>query len=419
VRWSAIPALATLLLLACTGEKPASVLLVTIDTLRADHLPCYGYESDTAPRVCALAEEGTLFERAISQSSWTLPAHASMMTGLYPSEHRAQNFTSSIDPGAPMLAEILHGRGFATGAFVSTVFVAKYGFRRGFDAFQHFRTLTSDPVAAPLTDRALEWLAAVEEPFFLWVHYYDPHHEHRMHPETGFSYSEGIEDAELSYKWWNVHPLPNAWRAFERNRRTHLSLYDGEIRYVDSHIGRLFDALRDADRYDDTIIVVTSDHGEAFGEHQLVGHDNVLYSELIRVPLILRVPGRAPAREAALVETKDLMPTILDLLEIPRPARARGSLLEGERGFAFSEVHNRNSEKRASVNHEGWKLIYTFDREEFELYDLERDPGETRNLAAAHPEVLARLKDALFARMGVVVLDEEMLEELKSFGYIE
>lgn len=402
-----------------------NVLLITLDTVRADHLQCYGYERNTAPRMCSLAKQGILFEKAMTQSSWTLPAHASIMTGVYPHEHGAENFEVSIDDNLPMLAEILKNNNYSTSAFVSVEFVSeKYGFDKGFDVFDSTSIKKEDLVlmgsfAKDLTQSAMHWLEQNDQKFFMWIHYFDPHNAFLYHNTSGFAYPKAINYTLRwrEFEWdWNVVPCPFC-DYFEENEEQYISLYDGEIFFVDSYVGKLLDYLKQEGLFDNTIIIITSDHGESFNNHDLVGHDNFLYADLIHVPLIMFVPNTQPYRDDKLTETKDILPTVLDLLNISKPARVGDGFFIGNLTYAFSEVHNRNENRRIAVNHEDWKLIYTLNDRYFELYDLEDDPDELNNLAESKPEMVKKLREPLFRTMRVVDLDEETLKQLKSLGY--
>lgn len=391
-----------------------------MDTVRADHLPCYGYQIPTASNVCALADQGVLFTNAISQSSWTLPAHASMLTGLYPHQHRGETRYTRVDDDARRLAGILKREGYATGAIVSARVVgANHGLERGFSYFDSslIQKGIHTRFAADISDKAIAWLDQQDDPFFLWLHYYDPHHVF-LHHANGFPYTvPDIENLELDYTGWNRSPS-KILKYVRQHSKAFLSLYDGEIYFTDLQIGRLFEHLRRSGRYDRTLVVVTSDHGESFGEHRLVGHDNVLYQELIRVPLIIRAPGQEGPRVIdTLQETRNIFHTVLSVLGVESESGPGHNLLTDTREYAYSEVHNKNSVKRVAVNHENWKLVYAFDAT-VELYDLSQDPAEKSNVAEENPQIVRGLMERLSEDMGVVVMDEEALEQLRALGYV-
>ena len=397
-----------------------NVLLITMDAVRADHLPCYGYAADTAPNVCGLAKEGTLFTNALSQSAWTLAAHASILTGVYPHEHRAENGSTPIHDEGPRLARILSRNRYATGAIVSARFVtAKYGFKRGFQYFDASpdKRGNDNSYAREIADKAVSWLDEQPDPFFLWLHFYDPHHAF-LHHDSGFTYAfEGIDKVALDYAGWGDHPS-RLLDYVRENEETFVSLYDGEIYYTDQQIGRLLEHLRRTDRLDRTMVIVTSDHGEAFGDHEHVGHGKLLYQELIRVPLIVRIPGFQEGRVVdSAQETKDIFHTVLSLVGIDAQAGSGYSLLSDSKPYVYSEVSHRIPQKRVAVVHEHWKLIYTFDGT-VELYDLSNDPTERLNVAEENAGTVKGLLERMSEEMNVVVMDNETLEDLRSLGYI-
>jgi arylsulfatase A-like enzyme len=401
----------------CAG---CNVLLITLDTVRADHLPCYGYGIDTAPNLCGLAEEGALFTNAISQSAWTLAAHASILTGLYPFQHGAENGSTPIEDDAPRLARIMRRNHYTTGAIVSSRFVnASYGFKRGFQYFDDSpdQRGNDNTYARKVTDKALSWLDEQSDPFFLWLHFFDPHHAY-LHHDSGFDYVfEPAGGFAVDYTGWNQHPSP-LLDFVRENRETLVSLYDGEIYHTDQQIGRLLQHLRQTDRFDRTMVIVTSDHGEAFGDHDHVGHGKLLYQELIRVPLIVRIPGYSERRVVdGFQETKDIFHTVLSVLGIDAQAGSGFNLLSDSRSYIYSEVNHKIPDKRVAVIHENWKMNYTFDGT-VELFDLSEDPKEQINVAEENTEIVRNLLERMSEDMNVVVMDEEALEDLRSLGYI-
>ena len=252
---------------ALDPERP-SLLLVSIDTLRADHVGVYGAVDARTPVIDRLAAEGTRFTTAIASAPLTLPSHASILTGLYPPHHGVRyNGISRLLPSFDTLTERLRDAGYATGAVVgSAVLAGKYGLDQGFDHYDDDTRSRGDPAERPaseVTDGALAWLEHAERPFFLWVHYYDPHERY-------------------------APPAPFADRFAGRP-------YDGEVAYVDAELGRLFDSLAARGELDEALIVVTSDHGESLGEHAELTHSYSLYDAVLAVPLVFRGPGVPPA----------------------------------------------------------------------------------------------------------------------------
>lgn len=307
-------------LAACGSERSPNIVLVSIDTLRQDHVSAYGYSRPTTPTIDRLAAEGALFENAYSTSSWTLPAHMSAFTGLLPSSHQVEDDNDRLGESTLTLTQFLRRRGYATAGVASHVYLAGgYGFDRGFDTYE----VGVDQTADAVTDRALAWLAERRDlPFLLFVHYFDPHWDYRPPAEFARRFDSGYEgnrygslDFLLSWSDPRV-AMPAAIR--ERI----VGLYDGEIAYADHHLGRLVDALRRDRLLDSTIVVVFSDHGEEIKDHGSFGHGGSLYVETTRVPLVVRYPLRVRAglRLRALASIADLPASLASLagLGVPR-----------------------------------------------------------------------------------------------------
>jgi len=325
------------------GKAPArarNVLVIVVDTLRADHLSAYGYGRPTSPNLEKLAREGVLFENAISPSSWTLPAHASMLTGLYPHDHQAVGDASDLGTNYPTLAEAMKGLSYRTAAFSANtaLFSRQRGFGRGFlhfeDNFQRWgsyfvetfyggkiasrlcqfhllRDLPGRLTAEDINRHALRWIDSDSRPFFVFLNYYDAHDPY-LPPEPYVHYYTKAKDPG---RWYTSH-----WESFENlspvELQAAMDAYDGAINYVDTEIGSLLEALAERGLSDNTLVIITSDHGEGFSEHGLMNHGNSLYRELIDVPLIMRAPGSIPAgrRIADPVSLTALPSTILDVL---------------------------------------------------------------------------------------------------------
>ena len=308
---SAVPAFVLLgCLVACRGPSPEvapraeSLLLVTVDTLRPDRLGHSGHPRPTSPVIDRLARRGVVFENAYSAAGWTLPSVATLLTGLPPHEHGATEVGRALRPGLPTLATALAARGFATAAFVSHVLLEPAsGLDRGFDLYDDTVLDVGHPhavaTAEALTDRAIAALRELPTPFFLWVHYFDPHFDYLPHAET----------ADFG------------------GRR--IDRYDGEIRHVDRHLGRLLDALDARDLTSSTAVVFTADHGEEFGEHGGRFHFT-LHQEVVRVPLIVAAPGLEPGRRSEAVGGVDVAGLALHLLGVEAlPGAADRDLLGG------------------------------------------------------------------------------------------
>lgn len=413
-----------LLVAGCGGKDDGSavegklagqnLLLITLDTTRADRIGAYGYKPAKTPTLDALAASGTLFEQAYAQAPLTLPSHCSMMTGRYPREHGVRdNGRNALGKSLPTLAETFKKNGYATGAFVASfVLDSRFGIDRGFDIFRDemdqvsFRTqpLEWQQPASVVADRALEWLPSMKDkPFFAWVHFYDAHEAYA--PPEPFS---------------GPDVLP----------------YDGELAYIDSQVKRLTDWVQAAGLAGKTLIVVVGDHGEAFGEHEENGHSDFVYDENLHVPLWFSHPTAIPKqrRIPALVEILDMYPTLLRLFgwEAPEglmsrsltPAFVDGKLADAEiyaeSMFVYYSFHW--AEQRSLLTRD-WKYISSTKPE---LYHRADDPNERDNLAAKDSRTAEKLRKKLRERWESMVpgqaadaeLDPETLRKLRSLGYM-
>jgi arylsulfatase A-like enzyme/Flp pilus assembly protein TadD len=403
---------------AAPVPKP-NVIVITVDTLRADHVGAYGYARARTPNIDALAASGVRFEKAYTPVPITLPSHACLMTGTYPMRNGMHDFSGNrLDPAMPTLASVLKAQGYATGAVLgAAVLDRRFGLHQGFDFYyDHFdfnRMLETnlDAMERPgnlVMDQALAWLRKNSaRRLFLWVHLYDPHHPYSPPPPY---------DAQ-----------------FKDNP------YDGEIAFADAQIGRLLRYLKLGGLLSNTLIVFASDHGEGLGEHAEKTHGFFIYNSTLHVPLVMKLPASAAvARKqvADAVSLVDVMPTVLDALRIPPPAQVQGrSLLpllqaKGEAGeshlYAESylpRLHFNWSELRG-LQAGNYRLI---DGPKPELYDLAKDPGELQNLFEQKPAVAGELRAQL---AGVVQkysagtetaqktsLDPAMAERLQALGY--
>jgi choline-sulfatase len=424
------------LLTACSRAKESgstsahpstpNILLITVDTLRADHLGCYGYSAARTPNIDRLATEGVRVERAIAPTPLTLPSHTSILTGLEPPAHGVRdNGTYRVPEAAETLAEHLKGKGYQTQAFVSAeVLHSRYNLDQGFDGYDDelwgegevSDFLYRERAGQHTMDRALEWLAtrssrpAGDAPFFIWLHLFDPH----------VPYDPPDADAKLSP-----------------------TLYDGEIASVDRQVGRLLAALEKEKVLDETILAFTSDHGESLGEHQEASHSIFIYESTIRVPLIFRYPRKLPAGRihTGAARSVDIMPTLLALAD-ERPNATQGTdLSQALAGASPAQPVAQYSESfhpkfafgmapLQGVRVNGWTYIRA---PRPELYNREEDPTEQRNLLEVGTSDAARAQatklDSLVAtivedskRFDLVAeaqpLDAETLKMLQALGYM-
>ncbi len=443
----------------CGSPTPPNVLLIVVDTLRFDHVGCYGHVRDTSPAVDRLAAEGVRFERAYVTAPWTKPSVASMITGLYPSAHRANQLESIASESLLTLAEILRDRGYATGGVVSAqLLTAKRGFAQGFEIYREGNARGVKHVSTPgVTRKAADLLdrfAAGERPFFLFAHYFDPHYTYTDHSGIDFARAGAgrlTGDETVQELRSLLADLSQEELGFLRD------LYDEEIRFTDRGVEELLSHARELGLESNTLIVLTSDHGEEFRERGWLGHTRSLYEELIRVPWIVRLPGGLgrlggsgrSARGRILREPVSLVsltPTILELIGIdPTGFWFQGQSLAGlilgqtdsAPGVIFAEVDYRPGDRELPIKRthkkailiDRFKLIRDDETGTVEVYDLEADPGERENLAPTRPELVDRLLPVLRSALeraaegavegGVRKLSEEEVERLRSLGYLE
>ena len=401
-------ALIALLVASCSSEeRRPNVLLISIDTLRPDHLGSYGYERNTSPRIDQLAREGVLFENHISSSSWTLPAHAALFTGMADSVHGCVSATeTSLAPGFDTLAERFQSAGWATGGFFSGPYLhPAFGLGQGFDAYTDCMSyaqtiegrereewaMSEDVMRAShrdVTNPAVykathDWIeGAKDRPFFAFVHLWDVHFDF-IPPapyDTLFDpdYEGDITGDNFFFDERINSDLP------ERDKQHLEALYDGEIRWTDDHVGKLLDDLDAWGLAENTIVVVTSDHGTEFFEHGGKAHRTTLYDELIRIPLIMRYPDHLPAGSAISEQTRliDVGPTLCELAGIGSGNVMGSSLVQlartGEADFdrvAVSELFSVGKQLRSSRTPED-KFIDDIGRNTYYWFDLENDAAE-------------------------------------------
>ncbi len=437
------------LALGCGPVEADRLLFISLDTVRRDHLPTYGYPRSTAPAIDALAQGGIVFENAFSQQTNTNPSHASMFTGLYPHTHGCQFNGQVLASDRVTLAQILAGSGFRRAAFVSgvTMRAAASGLERGFelydDAFDGKRR--DGQVAA---SRAVSWIRArgSEESYFVFVHFYDAHGPYL--PRGRYRRLFHSDDpGPVLPRIPRYQRVPTAEGKSASRLHPYVDRYDALIRYQDDLVDSL---LREID-LDRTIVVILSDHGETLGErYQALDHGGQVFDEQIRIPLIVHAPGVPPGRIPDFVETVDLLPTLLELLKVELP---NGIELQGRsvvptmrreeadaRTVVFSSaraVSARHADRGYQLRPRGqihsvrgarWKLIrYSGqERDYVELYDLIEDPAELRDRANlepairdAHLRILAGWLAAGVEGSGDWHVDPELLEQLRALGYAD
>jgi arylsulfatase A-like enzyme len=437
--------LALLALAGCGGhgDRP-NLVLISIDTLRADHLTPYGYARDTTPFLMELARESVLFEDAIAQCGTTPQSLASLMTGLYPYTDRLVERDGRVwylDQRFHTLAQVLTGWGFRTHAITSQIQAARItGLDKGFETFDGIE-LTSDdsnPVrdAAEMTQLAGEWLKSAGEsgsPFFLWLHYLDPHHPYRA-PAFRDAFADEVpvepESAEPRYyvygpKKSKRYPLTDA------ELGALILEYDREVRYVDEALRTLFEGEL-APYLDESIVVLTADHGEALGDHGMITH-NELYHSILRVPLLIRLPGaRGGGRTVSSpVMLVDVFPTVLELIGLRRTSPLRGiSLTRHLEGGSDHDARIRLAEYGEKAIYQDRFVLIQRDSGR-ELYDVDADPRETRNLSATMLDYQDGLVDEVASwkwiepdtrsavRRPLPTVTSRELEALEALGYVE
>jgi arylsulfatase A-like enzyme len=421
-------------LAGCGGGRsaPPNVLLVVVDTLRADHLGCYGYERDTSPHIDRLAAEGVRFEEAYSQAPWTTPSIGSLLTSRYASEIGIYDEKSVLSDDLVLLPEVLRDHGYRTGAVISHHFCSRqWNFDQGFESFDESNVLGHAAVTSEsVTSKALEFVDASDgRPFFLWAHYFDPHFAyigHDEHPFPGPAGYEGPIRDGLEYK--QIYRMRNALT--DVDMREMIRFYDSEIAHTDRWLGALFDGLRERGLWDDLLVVFTADHGEEFKDHGGLGHSRTVFQEAVHVPLLVKRPGGAHAGRVVTepVPLLDVFPTILEHAGAPPSPGIRGQplfdLARDERSIV-SETRRKGGVR--AVVRGRYKLIHRADAGQIQLFDLEADPSELTDLAQSSADVAERLRADLerWDRMieardaTQIELSEEQRERLRKLGYVD
>src|SRR5256885_9776428 len=403
---------------AGSPRKQASspdVFLVTIDTLRADHVRCFGDENIQTPALDSLAKDGFRFQQAFTPSPITNTSHATILTGLLPSSHGVTDFAIPLAASHPTLAELLKKKGYQTAAFIGAVILDSKtlapGFDRGFDFYDNFPQHSSSNLrwgrvecrGMDVVHRAQAWLAAHPSgPHFVWVHLYDPHDPYE--PPAPYS---------LTYK--------------DR-------LYDGEIAYADSVLANFVAYVKKQGWYENSIVIVVGDHGEGLGEHHENTHGIFLYDSTTHVPLIVKLPGRNSSKAVnEQVRTTDILPTVLDILRVPLPKRLDGESLKPY----FADTKNVERTALGETDYPlrfGWAPLRSVRQEGFkfieaprpELYNLKADPGELKNIYQPWDQTVKKYRailtavrsEAAPASASAATVGQGTLDELKALGYL-
>ncbi len=431
---------------SATEDHAENVILISIDTLRPDHLGCYGHERPTSPAIDDLAASGVRFEDVTTSCPWTLPSHMSMLTGMYPSRHGVKNEVSRLRDDVPTLATRLAVRGFQTMGVVNSHFLAdRHGLERGFESHSYVDEIIGEPDGSQtipnrgddITDQALDLLDQRDgRPFFLFLHYYDVHTD--FTPEAEFrAQFVGAYDGPIDGSTQQLVAIRRANAQLPAPDLKHLrDLYDAEIRQLDDQIGRITRYLDQSGLRDNTLVVFTSDHGEEYQEHGSVLHGRTYYQEVIAAPLIMSGPGvAAGVAVPEPVHLVDITPTILALLGLPARDEDDGICLidhwrdpdeipKGRVLFAEADWKNEQPDMGRMVRIGPHKLKYDRFTQETELYDLDADPFELVDLSSTEPErleaLMKRIESFMEAeRLGVKIPPPTPEEQalLEKLGY--
>ncbi|HZN54757.1 MAG TPA: sulfatase [Candidatus Polarisedimenticolaceae bacterium] len=434
-----------------------NVLLITLETTRADHLSTYGYSRDTSPAIDRFGREGVTFERHITVSPRTNPSLASLLTGSYPHEHGVRNLLLPLEPDNRTLAEVLRGAGYSTGAIQTHPrLVRASGLAQGFDTYDDdFR---SHALAEQACGRAADWIENASRggrPWFFWIHLMDPHWTYDPPAPWRTRYAEEDPRTSATYEALRARTRTIGPIIFENDMppdevASFVALYDGEIRYTDQAVGTLLATLGRLGIDRKTLVILTADHGESLGEHDYFFEHGDLGSEPeIHIPLMMRWTGtiRPGVRVGSTESSIDIAPTVLDLAGLPAEPAFRGRTLrpylEGSAGADRAclgetdiSLHEENTRREVPgvagkwrwLRRGGYKLVYVPHAgrpPEWRLYDLERDPGETQDAGERLPEVREALRRELAAWIAAdpgdtrgYHISDETRQELRSLGYV-
>ncbi len=418
------------------------MVVIVVDTLRADHLGAYGYREATSSALDARVPRGAIFERAFAPSSWTLPSFASLYTGVWPPGHGvgrepgAEDRYTALSERARVLAAILAERGFSTAAIANNPFLHPgFGLARGFETYRYvYGNLLHQPRASQIAWAGLRWLDERDPSrrFLLVLHFFDPHLTYDPHPSVRGAFTSGYRGPlELPVRGFG--DANATWApADPEDRRFVSGAYDEEVLFVDRQLEHFLAGLEERGLADETLVVLTADHGEELFDHGGFEHGHSLHQELLHVPLVVWGPGVQPGRIDAPVSLVDVLPTLLDALGLPAisgidgvslwPLLSRRAPLGARPIVAEGTLHG--PERRALVRWP-WKLVET-DGGASRLFDLERDPGERSDLAEAEPErvralaaELDRLRAGARPDAAAPEIDDGTRRDLSALGYLE
>ena len=431
-----------------------SVLLITIDTMRADHLGAYGYRRNTSPRMDAIAREGVVFDQAYTYWPKTRGSFVAMLTGRRASQSGYSKTHPVVLDMNPTLASVLKAAGYETAAFVDNPNVAaQLGYAKGFDRYLETWEDKSLPTemqrTRAITEGGVAFLRQARwgRPFLLWLHYVNPHAPYTPPPPFDTMFEDGAgSGARLPVVSGFHGGIPKQWAVAGRDQLGYyVGQYDGEIATVDQEVGRVANALRASRVKDRTILLITSDHGESLGEHDYYfDHGENVFDPSLRIPMFAMVPG-APGRRRSdvFVSTLDVMPTLLDAVKVSYPPDLAGEsllpLVLGGSGPGRDRLFAENDRNLAASFDRAWKVVATPERDRlvFSLYDRKADPGETRDVSKVRPAELrlerrelelflergdrewARTRPLVEGKPGEGPMSPEACERLKALGYVQ
>jgi len=439
-------------------KPPRGIILISLDTLRADHLGIYGYHRDTSPSIDAFAKESIVFEHAVVQSPWTLPSHMSIMTSLYPSFHGVTTLKKRLANEHVTLAELLQKGEYRTAAFTDGAYMrAEFGFDQGFDIYDGKRWLIG---IAEILPKVKKWLNKNKsKPFFLFIHCYDIHSPYNPPPPYNNIFHDFTYTGHLIPSLKNMGAARwNKLKVNDEDLRHIMALYDGGIRYTDKKIGEFLSYLQYSGLEDQSLIIITSDHGEEFKEHGSFLHWQLYYRPNLHVPLIMRIPNY-PKKEIKikeLVQSIDLLPTILEIAGLAPHPKAQGRsllpLIKRNKNFfnrslwkafhlfkkdsiiSFAETTIESflepflgKDRNISIITDDYQMIHDLKSQSTQLFNLKADPLAKNNIAKDHANISKRLLSQLEEvysvtppyKAPIITLDEQTHEQLEALGYID